>query len=217
MILNIKAIEESLEIIPGNSYELVLENPKIFYDISKDFKFLDTDNISLYELNVLSLNKYILVIDNLFDLNPNSKKILTANYKYAENISKTTTLMNELIELNNKVMELIYEVSEIFNNQVDFKSNITISNLLDVYEFKFNFDDSNFLQAFITYIKAISLVNEYEIIITFNIQDFLNKEDFSLLVKEFGYLGLTLINICSKKSNLPFKKSIILDNDLCEI
>lgn len=217
MILNIKGIEESLEIIPGSSYELVLENPKIFYDISKYFKFLDSDNISLYDLKVLNLSKYLLVVDNLFDLNPNSKKILTANYKYAEDMSKTTTLMNELIELNNKIMELISEISEMFNNQVDFKNNITISDLLDTYEFKFNFDDSNFIQAFVTYIKAMSLANKYEIIVTFNIQDFLNNGEFLLLVKEFGYLGLTLVNICSKKSNLSYKKTIILDNDLCEI
>ncbi len=132
-------------------------------------------------------------------------------------MSKTSNLVNELMDLNLKVMEILNEISELFNNQVSFNNQITIMDLISTYDFKFDFDDSNFINAFVTHIKAMKLAIDYKIIVTFNIQDFLNNEEFNLLNKEFGYLGLTLINLCSKKSNLYYKKSIIIDNDLCEI
>lgn len=217
MTLKIKGIVEILKIIPGESIQLVIENSQLFYSMSKDIISLDEENIVLYEGNILNNSKYILVITDLINLDPNNKKILTSNYKYAENITKNTELLNKLIELNSNILEILGEISENFNNSVTYNSQITISELLNAYNFKFEFNDLNFIDTFISYVKAMSLAINYKIIITYNIQDFVKDEEFQLLNKELGYLGITLINFTSKKSDLSYKNTILIDNDLCEI
>ena len=217
MILKIKGIEEKIDIKCGEITEIVIENSVFFFKISKNFYYLDSENVFLYERNIIDNNKYIFVITNLLDLNPNSKKILASNYKYAENMLKTMDIFNKLFDLNNKAMEILEEASELFGNQTIYNDNIGIVELLNAYGFKFEFNETFFLDSFITYIKIITMFSNHKIIVTFNIQDFLNQEEFNLLRKEFDYLGLALINICSKKSNLSYNHSIIIDKDLCEI
>ncbi len=74
MILKLEGIEESIEIEPGEANELVIENTKLFYNLSKSIQNLDEEYFTLYDLKVLNNSKYILVITDLFNLNPNSKK-----------------------------------------------------------------------------------------------------------------------------------------------
>lgn len=216
MTLKIKGIEEIMSIIPGESIQLVIENSNLFYSISKDLISLDEDDVILYENKILSNAKYILIITDLLNLDPNTKKILTSNYKYVENITKNTKLVNKLIELNTNILEIIGEISENFNNSVTYNNQITVTELLEIYNFKFEFDDLNFVDTFTSYVKAMSLAINYKIIVTYDIQNYISNDEFQLLNKDLGYLGITLINLCSIKSNLTYKTTILIDNDLCE-
>ena len=54
MTLKIKGITEVLKIIPGESIQLVIENSKLFYLMSKDILALDEDNVVLYEGDILN-------------------------------------------------------------------------------------------------------------------------------------------------------------------
>lgn len=217
MTLKIRGIEQQIIIKPGSSCEIVIENPSEFFNISKTLFEMDEDEMVLYDIRQYDNKKYILVIQNLFDLNPNNKKILSANYQYAYNMTRNTTIPDQLIEINSLILSILDEVATNFNNQVTYNEQITLNQLLEAYEFKFDFEESNFISTFISYIKALSLVNNYKVVVTFNIQDFLNDENFKLLVKELGYIDITLINICSQKSKLSYDKTIIIDKDLCEI
>ena len=216
MTLKIKGIEEIMSIIPGESIQLVIENSNLFYSISKDLISLDEDDVILYENKILSNAKYILIITDLLNLDPNTKKILTSNYKYVENITKNTKLVNKLIELNTNILEIIGEISENFNNSVTYNNQITVTELLEIYNFKFEFDNLNFVDTFTSYVKAMSLAINYKIIVTYDIQNYISNDEFQLLNKDLGYLGITLINLCSIKSNLTYKTTILIDNDLCE-
>lgn len=216
MTLKIKGIEEIMNIIPGEPIQLVIENSNLFYSISKDLISLDEDDVILYENKILSNAKYILIITDLLNLDPNTKKILTSNYKYVENITKNTKLVNKLIELNTNILEIIGEISENFNNSVTYNNQITVTELLEIYNFKFEFDNLNFVDTFTSYVKAMSLAINYKIIVTYDIQNYISNDEFQLLNKDLGYLGITLINLCSIKSNLTYKTTILIDNDLCE-
>ena len=217
MILKFDEIKTPIEINNIDSYQLVIENTSFLYKIVQNLNNFDEDNIILYDGKNLDVSKNVLFISDLYNLNPNSKKILTANYNYAENISKSAKLMNRLIDVNSEILEILGEISLEFNNCVTYSDQITISELLEIYNFKFDFDQLNFIQTFLSYLKAISISYNYKVLITMNLQDLVKKDDFQLLCKEINYMNMTLINISSKKSELTFSKTLIIDNDLCEI
>ena len=217
MTLKIRGIEQLIPIDSGNSCEVVVESPGEFFRISKTLFEMDENEIVLYDIRQYENKRYILVIQNLFDLNPNNKKILSANYQYASNMTRNTTIPDQLIEINSLILSILDEVSTNFNNQVTYNEQLTLNQLLETYEFKFDYEESDFISTFVSYIKALSLVNKYRVVITFNLQDFLDNENFKLLIKELGYIDITLINFCSQKSKLSYDKSIIIDKDLCEI
>ena len=216
MILKIKNINERIEIIPGNSYEITIENSKMFFKILNELKLMDEDEIVLFDNKILDSSKNILVIYDLFSLDPNTKKVLSSNYKYVEKISNSSELFNKLITINSSIIELLNQVSLEFNNSITFNDQITLVDLLETYDFKFNYDNNSFLETFISYVKALMITFNYKVVITFNIQDFINQDELEIIEKEFEYLNLTLINFNSNKSRLNFKKSLIIDNDLCE-
>lgn len=178
---------------------------------------MDEEVVLLYDSKNVDLSKNILFISDLYNLNPNSKKVLTANYSYVENLTKTSNSLNKLIDINAEILNLLNDLSFEFNNCVSFNDQITISELLNIYEFKFDFEDKDFIKTFITYLKAIKNSNNYKIVITTNLQDLIEPEEFDFLIEELGYLNLTLINISSIKSELNYSKTVIIDKDLCEI
>lgn len=216
MILKIKNINEQIEIIPGNSYEITIENSKMFFKILNELKLMDEDEIVLFDNKILDSSKNILVIYDLFSLDPNTKKVLSSNYKYVEKISNSSELFNKLININSLIIELLNQVSLEFNNSITFNDQITLVDLLETCDFKFNYDNNSFLETFISYVKALMITFNYKVVITFNIQDFINQDELKMIEKEFEYLNLTLVNFNSNKSRLNFKKLLIIDNDLCE-
>lgn len=217
MTLKIKGIEQILNIVPGEAIELIIENKKQFYNISKRMLELDEDEVVLFDSKILNNSKYILVLTDLLNLNPNNKKTLISNYKNIENLTRNTEINNQIIDLNSKILSLLEEVSLNFNSSITYDNQITLSQLLEVYNFKYKYDDLNFIDMFVSYIKSICLFEKFKIVFTYNIQDFVENDEFDLLNKELGYLGITLINMTSKKSGLSYKNIVLIDKDLCEI
>ena len=82
--LKIKGIEGLFDAIPGTIHDLVIENPTQLYSIVRAFFFEDDETIIVSkDSDIIPLDKNVLFIKSLFDLDPNSKKILGLIYKQA--------------------------------------------------------------------------------------------------------------------------------------
>lgn len=217
-LLKIKNIEKDFQIEPGNIYNLNIENQKFYYNLlGKLYDFDEDTFIYSKDYEIKNLSKSCLIIDNIFNLDVNNKKILNALYKRISSELIDKSDKDEIEKINSTIISLLNKISLDLNLSVDYYTDLDVIKILNLYNFCFKMDQSTPLEKFVTYIKANLEINKYKFIISTNILPMFSKNDIELLSNELKYLGLTLINITliqQKYENLV--DSLTIDNDLCE-
>lgn len=217
-LLKIKNIEKDFQIEPGNIYNLNIENQKFYYNLlGKLYDFDEDTFIYSKDYEIKNLNKSCLIIDNIFNLDANNKKILNSLYKRISSELIDKSDKDKIEKINSTILSLLNKISLDLNLSVDYYTDLDVIKILNLYNFCFKMDQSTPLEKFVTYIKANLEINKYKFIISTNILPMFSKNDIELLSNELKYLGLTLINITlihQKYENLV--DSLTIDNDLCE-
>lgn len=217
-LLKIKNIEKDFQIEPGNIYNLNIENQKFYYNLLDKLYDFDEDTfIYSKDYEIKNLSKSCLIIDNIFNLDANNKKILNSLYKRISSELIDKSDKDEIEKINSTIISLLNKISLDLNLNVDYYTDLDVIKILNLYNFCFKMDQSTPLEKFVTYIKANLEINKYKFIISTNILPLFSKSDIELLSNELKYLGLTLINITliqQKYENLV--DSLTIDNDLCE-
>lgn len=215
--LKIKDIDYQFDSQFGNVYEIVIENKKILFNICKDIINNPDERIKIYSSKLIDSKKNIFCIFNLFDIDANNKKLLTNTYKDVSFKCRSIEIINSIENINSLILNLLEFISYEFDSSITFNNDLSLCDLLALYNLKYEYDNNSFLVSFISYIKANLLINKFYYIFTFNLSDFLSQNDLDILAKELSYLQIVLIDIAGKKSNLTYSKTIIIDEDLCEI
>lgn len=217
MTIKISHYKKIFNIVSGNVYELVIENPREYYTLGKQIIDLDENSIILYDGEIKDNEKNICCVENLFNIDPNSKKNLTATYKKLSVCCNTDEIHRIVSDINTKTFELFDLISQEFDSSITYETDVQLIDLLSLYVFKYNLNTDSFVDNFVSFVKA-SLQNvNIKVLFTFNLFDFIDENDYKLLKKELSLMDLTLINICSKKSFIVVDDRIIIDKDLCEI
>jgi len=205
---------------PGDIVDLTLENPKFYRDFVKDLSDDECESFSLSEDGIeKDFGKSALVIRDLFDLDPNSKRILGAIYKKIDKTALSPERQEMFNEINAKISALMMDISADFEGAISFNDALTLPQVLGMIDFKFDYDDSTFLRSLLSYIKAWREATDLKIVFVLNLFALLNASEIASFSSELAYLGLPVINISyisSKASNENIKK-VIVDQDLCEI
>lgn len=204
----------------GGIVDLSLENPKLYRSFVKDLLNEDEDIKSLSEDGKeLDFAKTALVITDLFDLDPNSKRILASIYKKIDKTSLSPERQAQFDEINRKIGELIGEIASDFEGQVTYNDVLSLPQVLGMIDFKFDYDDSTFLSSFVSYFKAWREAMNLKIIFVLNLFAMLKTEEITVLSSELAYSGLCLFNISYFHQSLPKEnvKSVVVDKDLCII
>ena len=77
MIFKYKGIEKDFIINGETSYNLIIENPKYLFSFLKDIVDVNEETILLsQDYKIISFNKKMLIIENLYNFEINNKKIL---------------------------------------------------------------------------------------------------------------------------------------------
>ena len=217
-LLKIKHIEKDFLIEAGNIYNINIENPEFYYELLNNLYTFDEDTfIYSKDFEIKNLSKICLIIDNIFNLDPNNKKILNSLYKRISNEIINKNDQETITKINNNIISLLNKISLELNLSVDYYTDLDVIKILNLYDFCFKTDQSTSLEKFITYIKANLETNKYKLIISTNILPMFSKNDIENLSNELKYLDLTLLNITliqPKYENLV--DSLTIDNDLCE-
>jgi CRISPR type II-A-associated protein Csn2 len=205
---------------PGDVVDLEIENPRLYRSLVIDLLKGDDEAFSVgLDEKELSFSKMGLVIPNLFDLDPNSKRILMAIYKKMEKVSLSPERQALLDEINAKIQNLLSDLSTDFEGAVVFNDTLSLPQLLGLADFKFNYDDSTFLSAFLSYLKAWREAIDLKIVFSMGLFSLLEPLEEKTLETELSYIGISLINIASSPLSERFTgiKKVRIDHDLCEI
>ena len=217
MILKFRGINYSFEYCGGDISFLVIESREFYWKLLNSLNELNEDNIFLIDDKKIDLKNAILFFDRLFDLDTNSKKILSLTY---QDINKM--YLNDSIKVKISVAnEILLGILDKLALDVDFKaryeSDLTLNDVLNLYKFRYEIESKSFIEMFLQYIKSLMVVMKYKYVVTLNLLDFIDKNNLDLLSNELKILGLDLIDISRHSYKLEKYKEILIDNDLCEM
>lgn len=215
--IKIKGIEKEFEIISGNIYDVHIENVPFYHQLFSAFLLEDSETIHLSD-NYLLLDNMdeILLISDVFSLNPNNKKILNALYKKIQN-ECSSEYQEFLQRKNEEFLDLLNQIAMDRNMSMDYDAELSLTDILSLYHFSFRTENENYFDRLINYIKANLEIKNIQILVSFNLLPLLTEEEIILLKKEIEFLGITILNF-----NISINRSakdiehLTIDKDLCE-
>ncbi len=215
--LKIKYITNIFDIIPGEIYNINIENVGYYNQLRLDLENNDFELFTLSNnLEILDIKKNILLINSIYSIEPNNKKNILSLYKNIER-SLNQSDKNKIDMINSSIINLLEDFSQKCDVPMDFNDDLDLNKLLNMYQFSFKNESNSLFNNFITYIKALLENSSYKLIICLNILPYFNDHEVELLKSELNYIGLTLLNINLvnyKVQNIV--KTLTIDCDLCE-
>lgn len=214
----IKGIEKEFCIKAGEIYNINIENSNFYYRLLNDL-INKNDETFIFSVDheIFPFDKNCLIINDLFNIDLNNKRILTSLYKRISEHFLTNEDNRTLLEINEKTMTLLEKISMDLNLPVDYETELDMIKLLNLYKFCFKDEFNTPIEKVVSYIKANLEVSKFTFVIAINTLPLFNIAEMELLSRELAYLDLSLINISFiQKSFSKIVQSITIDDDLCE-
>ena len=199
---------------------LIIENPQLLYNITKDiFQLFDANDSETKILVNKEMPKdysKIFLIDNLLDINVNSKKILGAvNKLIAKRVLPDSYKLNEIYSDGYK---LLCNIIEDINLPIILESDMDINNFIKLYNPSISYSYDTLIEQLVGAIDIMIEVYNINLLITINIQDFLCEEDYFALLKHCENRDLKWLSIqANSKYHNDKINTRLIDNDLCEV
>ena len=205
-------------------YTIVFENKKYYreniLELIRQHKGYEGRFILSNNNKELSFDKNSYFISDLFNIDINNKKIITKIY------GELLKVVTDDIAEYNKITSYIREYFEtlVFNNNLDLEYNdeIEANSLLKLGDFKIQFEESDYLEKLIKFLKVLVELCNIKIIFVVGLCRVFSVEEVEKIYKEVCLNKINIINIESeyqniKKSDYYNEKVYIFDQDNCEI
>ncbi|WP_304128088.1 type II-A CRISPR-associated protein Csn2 [Gemella sanguinis] len=168
----------------------------------------------------VSFDKNSYFISDLFNIDINNKKIITKVY------GELLKIVTDDIAEYNKITSYIREYFEtlVFNNNLDLEYNdeIEANSLLKLGDFKIQFEENDYLEKLIKFLKVLVELCNIKVIFTVGLYRVFSVEEVEKIYKEVCLNKINIINIESEQQNIKksdcYKEIVyIFDLDNCEI
>lgn len=205
-------------------HTLVFEN-KLYYreiilKLLKQHKGLEGDFVLSEKNKDIAFDKNSYFITDLFNIDINNKKVLTKVYATLQKqVEEDIVEYNQLISVIKRYFERL-----IFNNNLDLEQDeeIDVMSLLKLGDFKIHFEESNYLEKIIKYMKVLIDLCGVKVIFLIGLHSTFNNNEIKQFYKEICLNKIKIVNIETQQfsdySNKDYKELIyIFDKDNCEI
>ena len=205
-------------------HTIVFENKKYYreniLELIRQYKGYEGKFILSNNNKEVSFDKNSYFISDLFNIDINNKKIITKIY------GELLKIVTDDIAEYNKITSYIREYFEnlVFNNNLDLEYNdeIEANSLLKLGDFKIQFEESNYLEKLIKFLKVLVELCNIKVIFIVGLYRVFSVEEVEKIYKEVCLNKINIINIESeyqniKKSDCYNEKVYIFDQDNCEV
>lgn len=208
-----------IEISDENPKTLVIENPHVFKDVLQALILQSEVDVGEFVLSesdtkILSLSKYTMVLTDIFNYDTYSKQlktkltnIIVSNYSEIDGKEK---VIGDINELGVKIMNsLPYSIS--------FKSAISFTDVVKFLDFSFDFSEYEFWDRFTEYISTAFELLNFKLLVTINLKDYVDHEEYVELMKFFQNKKIPLLMIERHQHEEldDISHLTIIDKDLC--
>ena len=205
-------------------HTLILEN-KVYYreiilELLRQHKGLEGDFVLSEKNKDIAFDKNSYFITDLFNIDINNKKVLTKVYATLQKqVEEDIVEYNQLTSVIKRYFERL-----VFNNNLDLEQDeeIDVMSLLKLGDFKIHFEESNYLEKIIKYMKVLIDLCGVKVIFLIGLHSIFNNNEFKQFYKEICLNKIKIVNIETQQfsdySNKDYKELIyIFDKDNCEI
>ena len=205
-------------------HTIIFENKKYYreniLELIRQHKGYEGSFILSKNNKEVSFDKNSYFISDLFNIDINNKKIITKIYgELLKNV------VDDIVEYN-RIISYIREYFEtlVFNNNIDLEYNdeIEVNSLLKLGDFKIQFEESNYLEKLIKFLKVLVELCNIKVIFIVGLYRVFSVKEVEKIYKEVCLNKINIIHIESEQQNI--KKSdyynelvYIFDQDNCEI
>lgn len=214
-------LESNLVISDEYVQLLVVENADEFYSIVSELynQFDGEDGGFVFKLNndVISAEKYGVMICDPFHFDANDKKIVSLLYKALEKES-----LGEALPRYNEVISSIVKYLEEISYTVPFKLSYNEpqpSDIMKACGLKIENTYNTFVEKIICFINVLIELKKCEFFVFVNLKSVLSDEKLLSLYKHCKNekVGLLLIESSLIRNLLHEEKAVVITEDLCEI
>ena len=201
---------------------LILESPTEFYKAVNDLNGQFEGGAGAFVFSrcgeIVSAEKYGMMVCDLFHFDLNDKKVLNLLYKQLERNALEGEYMPAFYAINGKTVEFL---EKLFYS-VPFALTYDEPQPLEVFKavgIKFEKVYESLEEKIICYINAMIELKKCEFFIFVNLKNVLNDEKLELLYRhcQAEKVGLLLIEHYKVRPLLACEKAVIITEDLCEI
>lgn len=216
--------QRKIEIEENTIYTLVFENKKYYRENIKELisqhKGDEGNYIYSNDNKELSFEKSSYIITDIFNIEINSKKILTKIYN-----SLLKQIIDDTVEYNELTTHIrAYFEKLIFNSpfEVEQGEEIDINSFLKLGDFRIHIEEDDILEKFIKFLKVLVKLCGINIIFIVGLHNVFTDEEIKEIYKEACVNKISIINIEYQQfDNLSddnyIEKVYIFDKDNCEI
>lgn len=205
-------------------HTIIFENKKYYreniLELIRQHKGYEGSFILSKNNKEVSFDKNSYFMSDLFNIDINNKKIISKIY---EELLKN--VVDDIVKYN-KITSYIREYFEtlVFNNNIDLKYNdeIEANSLLKLGDFKIQFEESNYLEKLIKFLKVLVELCNIKVIFIVGLYRVFSVEEVEKIYKEVCLNKINIINIESEQQNIKkgdcYNEIVyIFDEDNCEI
>lgn len=216
--------QRKIEIEENTINTLVFENKKYYRENIKELISQHKGNEGNYiysnDNKEISLEKSSYIITDIFNIEINSKKVLTKIYN-----SLLKQIIDDTVEYNELTTHIrAYFEKLIFNSlfEVEQGEEIDINSFLKLGDFRIHIEEDDILEKFIKFLKVLVKLCGINIIFIVGLHNVFTDEEVRKIYKEVCVNKISIINIEYQQfDNISdenyIEKVYIFDKDNCEI
>lgn len=208
-----------INISDENPETLVLENPNHFMGVLQSLKYqCETDEgdyvLSDENFRILPLSKSLIVIKDFLDFELYSKQLKN------KLLGLISTNYNDLDSQKDVIANLNELAVEIVNNlpySISFKQTINFTDLIKFLDFSFDYSGFTVWEQFSEYVSTIFDLLDYKILVTVNLKDYVDNDEYIELIKFFKNkkIPTLMIERYTHEELDDISHIRIIDEDLC--
>lgn len=202
-------------------YNLIVENPKAFFSLTKDIidqaNGNDGDFILSKNSKILDIDKNCLVLYDFFNISFSSKKIVNLISNSVLDLLKAKDFIEDFANINQQFILLNEKVSRELDFPIEFEDEFSYDSFVKFSNYKIS-PSKNLAERIFDYVNLYYKIVGISTVIFVNLNLFLPQKDIEALVKQLSYMQLNILFV-DAVDILTIKdcKKIIIDNDLCVI
>jgi CRISPR type II-A-associated protein Csn2 len=206
-------------------YNIIIENPdelfKFVVQLKQQLTHREGNLLTLSEDNNLrNLDKYAYFVEDVFKDLFNDRTTINSIYKIADKELLISDLQNEFSLINNNLISFLNKTKEFFDLDLDFSTELYLSSSYKMFKFKPLEHNDDLLSKLVQLARMNYELFDKDIMITLNLEFFMNNDKVLLFISEMRKLKVNIINIQAVKTDrkkLDKEVCILLDRDICEI